>query len=176
MSRSGGLSLDELGEVLVPIVESLDVKSLGRLAQVNSRMNEAATRELKKRPELRAAAEPVDLPDSKDVGGDTAALLLESVLGREDLPPAVRFEAAVWQFVVTELTEADVLATIAVDEHLAELLSLHDFGEEKRDVVTDDVIRKIEDAVQTTLRVSSSNSTGIVVGTPEELIHPSWSP
>ena len=52
MSRSGGLSLDELGEVLVPIVESLDVKSLGRLAQVNSRMNEAATRELKKRPEL----------------------------------------------------------------------------------------------------------------------------
>ena len=110
--------------------------------------------------QLLAAAEPVDLPDSKDLGGDTAALLLESVLEREDLPPAVRFEAAVWQFVVTELTETDVLATIAVDEHLAELLSFHDFGEEKRDVVTDDVIRKIECAVQTTLQVSSSTVGG----------------
>jgi hypothetical protein len=57
MSRSGDLSLDELGEVLVPIVERLDVKSLGRLAQVNIRMNEGATRELKKRP----------IPPKKDV-------------------------------------------------------------------------------------------------------------
>ena len=101
---------------------------------------------------LKAKISNVDLPDSTDIGGDTAALLLQSVLDREDLPPAVRFEATVWQFVVTELTEADVLATIAVDEHLAKLLSFHDFGEDKRDVVTDDVIRKIEDAVQTTLQ------------------------
>lgn len=100
---------------------------------------------------MHAAAEPIDLPDSKDVGGETAVLLLETVLLRKDLPLAVRFEAAVWQHVVVELTEPDLLTTIEGDEHLARILSLYDYGVEKRDVVTDDVIQNIDRVVRSTL-------------------------
>eukprot|EP00035_Acanthoeca_spectabilis_P010536 m.186404 g.186404 ORF g.186404 m.186404 type:complete len:110 (+) comp15050_c0_seq5:629-958(+) len=50
------------------------------------------------------AAEPIDLSDSKDSGGDTAALLLETVLNRDDLTVTLRFEAAIWQYIVVQLT------------------------------------------------------------------------
>ena len=103
---------------------------------------------------VRAAAEPIDLPDSQDLTGDTATLLLECVLQREDLPLSVRFEAAVAQYVLADCTEADVFSAIARDERLAWMLSLHNFGKEKRDVVTDDVIRSIEIEIERAFRAT----------------------
>jgi hypothetical protein len=103
---------------------------------------------------VRAAAEPIDLPDSQDLTGDTATLLLECVLQREDLPLSVRFEAAVAQYVLADCTEANVFSAIARDERLAWMLSLHNFGKEKRDVVTDDVIRSIEIEIRRAFRAT----------------------
>jgi hypothetical protein len=103
---------------------------------------------------VQAAAEPIDLPDSQDLTGDTATLLLECVLQREDLPLSVRFEAAVAQYVLADCTEANVFSAIANDERLAWMLSQHNFGKEKRDVVTDDVIRSIERTFRATLQVT----------------------
>lgn len=93
-----------------------------------------------------------DLPDAKDIGSDTAMLLLHTVIDNKDLPRSLRFEAKTYQLNIAQLTEEELLEKIVKDKRLAEILSLHTFTMEKRSVVDDDIIQGIEEAIKKSLK------------------------